>query len=97
MSLEHFTADQRCNNGAIALDDVWAGVKDVPLVGTVRLGHFHLPHGLEPDMYSSSRAGIFLERYSGNAAFFRSSVIVIRCLALGSPGKMRAFGAVLSN
>ena len=65
-------------NGVSGLDDVWVGVNDVPLFGSIRAGHFHLPHGLEPDMYSSSRAGIFLERYSGNAAFLdqRSSGVL---------------------
>jgi phosphate-selective porin OprO/OprP len=60
---------ENISNGAVGLDDVWVGVKDIPFLGTVRAGHFHMPHGLEPDMYSSSRAGIFMERYSGNAAF----------------------------
>jgi phosphate-selective porin len=57
-------------NGLLGMDDVWVGVKDIPFIGTVRLGHFHLPHGLEADMYSSSKPMTFFEVYSGNNAFF---------------------------
>lgn len=58
-------------NGQVGLDDVWVGVKNIPFIGTVRLGHFHLPHGLEADMYSSSKPMTFFEVYSGNNAFFQ--------------------------
>jgi phosphate-selective porin OprO and OprP len=57
-------------NGMNGLDDVWVGVKDIPFIGTVRVGHFHLPHGLEADMYSSSKPMTFFEVYSGNNAFY---------------------------
>jgi len=58
-------------NGTVGMDDVWMGVKDVPLIGTVRVGALHVPHGLEADMYSSSKPSTFFEVYSGNAAFFQ--------------------------
>jgi phosphate-selective porin OprO/OprP len=58
-------------NGQVGMDDVWVGVKNIPFIGTVRLGHFHLPHGLEADMYSSSKPMTFFEVYSGNNAFFQ--------------------------
>ena len=61
---------ENIQNGISGMDDVWVGVKDVPLIGTVRLGHFHLPHGLEADMYSSSKPMTFFEVSSMNNAFY---------------------------
>jgi phosphate-selective porin len=58
-------------NGTVGIDNAWAGVKDIPLIGSVRVGAFHIPHGLEADMYSSSKPQTFFEVYSGNAAFFQ--------------------------
>ena len=58
-------------NGTVGMDDVWVGVKDIPFIGTVRTGHFHLPHGLEADMYSSSKPTTFFEVYSGNNALYQ--------------------------
>jgi phosphate-selective porin OprO/OprP len=58
-------------NGTVGLDDVWMGVKDIPFIGSVRVGSMHVPHGLEADMYSSSKPSTFFEVYSGNAAFFQ--------------------------
>ena len=57
-------------NGQTGMDNVWVGVKDIPFIGSVRLGHFHLAHGLEADMYSGSKSMTFFEVYSGNNAFF---------------------------
>ena len=57
-------------NGIAGMDDVWVGVKDIPLLGTARVGHFHLPHGLEADMYSSSKPMTFFEVSSANNAFY---------------------------
>jgi phosphate-selective porin OprO and OprP len=61
---------ENVQNGLNGMDDVWVGVKDIPWIGTVRAGHFHLAHGLEADMYSSSKPMTFFEVYSGNNAFF---------------------------
>jgi len=61
---------ENIQNGISGMDDVWVGVKDVPVVGSVRVGHFHLPHGLEADMYSSSKPMTFFEVSSANNAFY---------------------------
>jgi phosphate-selective porin OprO and OprP len=61
---------ENIQNGIVGMDDVWVGVKDIPFIGTVRLGHFHLPHGLEADMYSSSKPMTFFEVSSANNAFY---------------------------
>jgi phosphate-selective porin OprO and OprP len=46
------------------LDEFWVGVKDVPVIGTVRVGHVKTPMGLEGDMTASSRTMTFMERSS---------------------------------
>jgi phosphate-selective porin OprO/OprP len=46
----------------IGLDEFWIGAKDVPLIGTIRVGHVKNAIGLEADMTGSSRTMTFLER-----------------------------------
>jgi phosphate-selective porin OprO/OprP len=44
------------------LDEFWVGAKDIPLLGSVRVGHVKTPMGLEGDMTASSRCMTFMER-----------------------------------
>lgn len=46
----------------VGLDEFWVGAKDLPILGTVRLGHVKTPMGLEGDMTASSRCMTFMER-----------------------------------
>jgi hypothetical protein len=46
----------------IGLDEFWFGGKDLPLVGSLRLGHVKNAMGLEGDMTASSRCMTFMER-----------------------------------
>lgn len=48
----------------VGLDEVWVGVTNVPLIGTIRAGHTKAAHGLEADMSGSSKTMTFLERSS---------------------------------
>jgi phosphate-selective porin OprO/OprP len=57
------------NAPAVAFTDLWAGVKDIPFLGTIRVGHIRDPIGLEN--YSSSMALSFLERGSNFDAFYQ--------------------------
>jgi phosphate-selective porin OprO/OprP len=50
------------------LDEFWVGARDLPLIGTVRIGHVKTPMGLEADMTASSRAMTFMERSSYSEA-----------------------------
>lgn len=43
-------------------DEFWVGAKDLPLIGSFRIGHVKNPIGLEADMTASSRAMTFMER-----------------------------------
>jgi phosphate-selective porin OprO/OprP len=57
------------NAPAMAFTDMWAGVKDIPFLGTVRVGHVRDPFGLEN--YSSSMALHFMERAASFDAFMQ--------------------------
>jgi phosphate-selective porin OprO/OprP len=50
------------------LDEYWAGVNKLPLIGTARIGHLKNAMGLEGDMTSSSRCMTFMERSSYSEA-----------------------------
>jgi phosphate-selective porin OprO/OprP len=52
----------------IGLDEFWVGEKDIPVIGTVRVGHVKDPVGLEGDMTASSRCMTFMERSSYSEA-----------------------------
>src|SRR5262249_46601128 len=49
-------------NGLVNLDEFWVGVRDVPILGTIRAGHVKAQQGLES--LSSSKVIEFLERSS---------------------------------
>ena len=46
----------------VGLDEMWIGVNNIPLIGTIRAGHVKIGNGLEGDMTSSSRCMTFMER-----------------------------------
>lgn len=50
-------------------DDMWVGLKNLPIIGNIRIGHVRPPQGLES--YTSSRNLLFLERTSGFEAFLQ--------------------------
>jgi phosphate-selective porin OprO/OprP len=53
--------------GSVGLSDFWLGFHDVPLLGSVRLGHLKAPVGLE--RLTSSNAWYYMERSSLYDAF----------------------------
>jgi phosphate-selective porin OprO/OprP len=61
---------ERIENGSLDYDDVWAGITKVPVIGSIRLGHMHLPHGLEADAWSSSKPETTVERSIAGETFF---------------------------
>jgi phosphate-selective porin OprO/OprP len=50
------------------LDEFWAGINNIPFIGTVRFGHVKTPMGFEGDMTASSRCMTFMERSSYSEA-----------------------------
>lgn len=61
---------ERVEQGSIDYDDVWAGITKIPFIGTIRVGHMHLPHGLEADAWSSSKPETTIERSLASETFF---------------------------
>jgi phosphate-selective porin OprO/OprP len=51
---------------------MWVGVKDIPLIGTIRVGHHKTPQGLESDDWSSNRTFTYMERSTMSNAFFQN-------------------------
>jgi phosphate-selective porin OprO/OprP len=59
-------------HGVNTWDEMWVGIKEIPYIGTVRVGHQKTPQGFEGDMVSSSKAMTFLERSSYTDAFYQN-------------------------
>jgi phosphate-selective porin OprO/OprP len=57
------------NNPATQFNDLWVGLKNVPFLGWVRVGHVRDPIGLEN--YSTERATTFFERTTNFDAFYQ--------------------------
>jgi phosphate-selective porin OprO/OprP len=66
-TVNNFGSATTNNVPAVLFDDFWVGLKGLPVVGTVRVGHVRPPNGLE--CYSSSRWISFMERASNFDAF----------------------------
>ena len=63
---------EQVKEGIPTLDEVWAGTKDIPFLGTIRAGHMHIFPGLEGDGYSSSKAMTFMEKSYITDALFQN-------------------------
>ena len=63
---------EQTQNNVSALDGAWVGLKNIPLVNTVRVGHVKVTQGFEGDMMSTSKAMTFFERASYTNAFYET-------------------------
>jgi len=64
---------EQTTQGISNLDEFWVGIKDLPIIGSIRAGHNKVPHGFEGDSVSSSKAMTFLERsFMGETFFFEN-------------------------
>jgi phosphate-selective porin OprO/OprP len=63
---------EQVQHSVINYDEVWVGVKEIPFIGSVRIGHNKVPQGFEGDMVSSSKAMTFLERSMYTDAFYQN-------------------------
>jgi phosphate-selective porin OprO/OprP len=57
-------------NALINLDEVWAGVYGIPIIGRIRMGHLKVNQGFEGNQFSSSRAMQFNENAAYTDAFY---------------------------
>jgi phosphate-selective porin OprO/OprP len=58
--------------GVVGLNEMYAGIKEIPVLGTIRVGHTRIPHGLEGDTTASSRAMTFMEKAAYTDAFYQN-------------------------
>jgi phosphate-selective porin OprO/OprP len=58
------------------LDEFWIAANNIPLIGTLRIGHVKTPMGFEADMTGSSRTMTFMERSSYSDAIEQSENFV---------------------
>ena len=63
---------EQTQNNVPNLDAVWVGLKSIPFVDTVRIGHMKVPQGFEGDAISSSKAMTFLEKAAYTDAFYET-------------------------
>ena len=63
---------EQVNNSVPDLDEVFAGVTQIPVIGSVRVGHIRVPQGLEGDLVSSSKSMTFLEKGAYTDAFYEN-------------------------
>ena len=61
---------EQTQNGIVTIDETYVGMKDIPILGTVRAGNMRLPQGLEGNQVSGSRAMTFMEASYDADAFF---------------------------
>src|SRR5205823_2866477 len=55
-----------------SLFEVWAGLRDIPYLGMVRIGRMVRPQGLEGDDTTTNKSMTFLERSSMSDAFYQN-------------------------
>lgn len=63
---------ENTQRSTIALFEFWGGIKDIPVLGSIRLGRMVTPQGLEGDDTTSNKAMTFLERASFGEAFYQN-------------------------
>ena len=62
---------EQISNGIPQLNSVWAGVTQIPGIGSLRVGKIRLPQGLEPGTYTNNRSATFLEVSASGTAFYQ--------------------------
>jgi phosphate-selective porin OprO/OprP len=70
LALEQISNVGTNGNALINVDEVWAGVYGVPILGRIRAGHLKVCQGLEGNQFSSSRAMTFQENAAYTDAFY---------------------------
>jgi phosphate-selective porin OprO/OprP len=61
------------NNPAIGtMEECYAGAKELPWIGEIRVGQVRVPQGLEPGFVSSNKVGTFMEPAAFADAFFNN-------------------------
>ena len=62
---------EQISNNVPQLNEVWVGMKELPYVGTVRIGHIRIAQGFESAMFSSDKIGSYEEASNHAEAFYQ--------------------------
>jgi len=62
---------EQISNDVPQLNEVWAGLTQLPVVGSVRIGKMRLPQGLEAGTYTGNRSATFMEVSASGQAFYQ--------------------------
>ena len=60
------------NTGIGTMEECYAGMKELPIFGEIRVGQVRIPQCLDPNFTGSNKAGTFLEPASFGDAFFNN-------------------------
>ena len=63
---------EQAQENIVTFTEMYVGLKEIPFLGTVRVGNQRLPQGLEGDMFSSNKAMTFMEKSYETDAFFQN-------------------------
>ena len=96
---------EQAQDNIVTLDEVFVGMKEIPVLGTVRAGHMRVLQGLEGDLMSSSKSMTFMEKSYETDAFFQNfapgvmftNSILDQHMTYGMMGYRQEFGAIGQN
>ena len=63
---------ENTQRSVVSIFELWAGIKDVPVLGMLRFGRMVTPQGLEGDDTTTNKSMTFLERSSMSDAFYQN-------------------------
>ncbi len=63
---------EQISNDVPQLNSVWAGLTQLPVIGSLRVGKVRLPQGFEAGTYTGNRSATFLEVSASGQAFYQS-------------------------
>jgi phosphate-selective porin OprO/OprP len=61
---------EQINNNVPNIDEAWVGLKNLPVIGSVRVGRVRVPQGLEAPQTQNSKPMTFLEQSAYSQAFY---------------------------
>src|SRR5262249_33837154 len=63
---------EKVRQGIPTLDEMYVGLTQIPLIGSIRAGHMRVPQGFEGDLMSSSKSMTFFEKALYTDAFYQN-------------------------
>jgi phosphate-selective porin OprO/OprP len=70
MEWDVILALEQIQNDVPNINEVWVGLKEIPFLGSVRIGKNRIPQGFEAGTYTGNRPATFLEVSAAGTAFY---------------------------